>query len=397
MKMSDPIRIRMYNVGFGDCFLLFLPTDAGIRKVLIDCGTIKQNKHPIAKIAKQVIADITDQDDVPRIDVLILSHRHKDHLSGFDADAWSKVQVGEVWMPWVESPTDPDARSIRKEQDAAARGLRAVAGLFALGDTVTEIAGNALDGADNLEFVRTGFVKEPSYLPNGRKAVEEVEAPLLPGIEVFVMGPPRDPDALRHPNPPTEQTLLSGYLDAVQLGQAAQKFQPFGSDWVPDYPNRIFDEAQLQQAASMVDLYELAAAELDADINNTSLILMFKVGRHYLLFPGDAQWGPWEKLFENDNAVELLKKASFIKISHHASHNGSPATLMREILGAENHQQGKVYAMISVTPRGGWPIPHEPVLTLLESRNYPFVRSDVFVPQPQVKKNRDIWYELTLP
>jgi len=395
--MSDPIRIRMYNVGFGDCFLLFLPTDAGTRKVLIDCGTIKQSKHPIAKIAKQVIADITDQDDVPRIDVLILSHRHKDHLSGFDADAWSKVQVGEVWMPWVESPTDPDARSIRKEQDAAARGLRAVAGLFALGDTVTEIAGNALEGADNLEFLRTGFVKEPSYLPKGRKVVEEVEAPLLPGIDVFVMGPPRDPDALRNPNPPTEQTLLSGYLHAVQLGQAAQKFQPFGSDWVPEYPNRIFDEAQLQQAASMVDLYELAAAELDADINNTSLILMFKVGRHYLLFPGDAQWGPWEKLFADDDAVELLKKASFIKISHHASHNGSPATLMREILGAENHLQGKVYAMISVTPRGGWPIPHAPVLALLQSRNHPFVRSDVYVPQQQVKKNGDIWYELTLP
>ncbi|MER8733482.1 hypothetical protein NKJ46_32865 [Mesorhizobium sp. M0166] len=396
--MSDPIRIRMYNVGFGDCFLLFLPTDNGVRKVLIDCGTIKQNRHRIAKIAKQVIADITDQDDVPRVDVLILSHRHKDHLSGFDAEAWSKVQVGEVWMPWVESPTDQDARRLRKEQDAAAQGIRAVASLFALGDTVTEIAGNALDGADNLEFVRTGFVKEPSYLPKGRGIVEEVEAPLLPGIDVFVMGPPRDPNALRNPHPPTEQTLLSGYLHGVQPGgRVAQKFHPFGSDWVEEYPNRIVDEAQLQQAASMVDLYELAAAELDADINNTSLILMFKVGQHYLLFPGDAQWGPWEKLFEDDNAVELLKKASFIKISHHASHNGSPATLMREILGAENHQQGKVYAMISVTTRGNWPIPHEPVLALLKSRNYPFVRSDAFVPQQQVKKNRDIWYELTLP
>lgn len=395
--MSDPIRIRMYNVGFGDCFLLFLPVQGGVRKVLIDCGSIKQNGHSIAKIAKQVITDVTGEDGVPRIDVLVLSHRHKDHLSGFDARTWSKVKVGEVWMPWVESPTDSDARQLRREQDDAARGLRAVSALLADGDTVSEIAANALDGADNLEVVRTIFVSEPRYLPEQRHAVEKIETPLLPGIEVFAMGPPRDREALSNPNPPTEQTLLSGYLQGIESGQVGQKFQPFGSDWVAEYPNRIFDEDKLQEAASMVDRYELAAAELDADINNTSLILMIKVGNHHLLFPGDAQWGPWEKLLDDSAAVELLKKTSFIKISHHASHNGSPATLMREILGAENHQDGKVYAMISVIPRGDWPIPHQPVLTLLKSRNYPFVRSDDFVPQQRVKRKRNLWYEITMP
>jgi hypothetical protein len=32
------LRIRMYNVGFGDCFLLFIPTDDGERTLLLDCG-----------------------------------------------------------------------------------------------------------------------------------------------------------------------------------------------------------------------------------------------------------------------------------------------------------------------------------------------------------------------
>ena len=34
----------MYNVGFGDCFLLFVPTSNGVRKIVIDCGSIKANE-----------------------------------------------------------------------------------------------------------------------------------------------------------------------------------------------------------------------------------------------------------------------------------------------------------------------------------------------------------------
>jgi hypothetical protein len=32
------ISIRMYNVGFGDCFLVRITTPDGERRVLVDCG-----------------------------------------------------------------------------------------------------------------------------------------------------------------------------------------------------------------------------------------------------------------------------------------------------------------------------------------------------------------------
>ena len=70
--MPGNINIRMYNVGFGDCFLVTLPTSDGDRKILIDCGSIKKKKKLIEDIAKQVVEDVTVNGKA-RIDVLVLS------------------------------------------------------------------------------------------------------------------------------------------------------------------------------------------------------------------------------------------------------------------------------------------------------------------------------------
>ncbi len=400
--MANPIRIRMYNVGFGDCFLIFLPTTAGEKKILIDCGSIKKKKHSIAQITEQVIKDVTDADGVPRVDVFVLSHRHDDHLSAFTREEWSNLEAGEVWMPWIESPSDPHAKRIRHEQTLAAQSLQRAVTALGLSEAVSSIAANALDGASALEIVHGGFAKQvtPRYLPTGTGRVERVETPLLPGIEIFALGPPRDDDALNSADPPPEQTLLTGF-SAASDGGPPKKFSPFGADWIvenPPFEDLVSDTAEVDEAASMISMYDLAAAKLDADINNTSLILVFRVGTEYLLFPGDAQWGPWELALKDDDAKALLEKVTFLKVSHHSSHNGSPASLMRSVLGTRNVHAGKVHAMISVTPRGGWEgIPYDPILTLLDDKQFPYAISDNFQPQPGFTRNEDFWFELSIP
>jgi beta-lactamase superfamily II metal-dependent hydrolase len=402
--MANPsrIRIRMYNVGFGDCFLIFLPTTEGEKKILIDCGSIKKKKHSMEQITRQVLQDLTDADGVPRVDIMVLSHRHDDHLSAFTRPEWSALEAGEVWMPRIESPDDPHARRIRGEQILAAQVLQRAAAALGLSDLVSGIAANALDGASALDVVHAGFAKrvKPRYLPSGPGRVERVETPLLPGIEIFALGPPRDDEALQDAEPPAEQTLLTGFSADSDGGQL-QKFSPFGPDWIVDDPpleDMVPDAAEVDEAASMISIYDLAAAELDADINNTSLILLFRVGDEYLLFPGDAQWGPWQLALEDDEAKALLEKVTFLKVSHHSSHNGSPASLMRNVLGTRNAHAGKVQAMISVTPRGGWEgIPHTPILTLLDDKQFPYAISDDFQPQPGFTRNADMWVELSIP
>ena len=60
------LRIRMYNVGFGDCFLLFVPTSNGVRKIVIDCGSIKANGRSIQDIAGQLIDDCREGEAAAR-------------------------------------------------------------------------------------------------------------------------------------------------------------------------------------------------------------------------------------------------------------------------------------------------------------------------------------------
>jgi beta-lactamase superfamily II metal-dependent hydrolase len=121
---KSSVTIRMYNVGFGDSFLIRFPTpDGEQRKVLIDCGvhrTASVKPPPIKNVVARIIQDVTDPDGVPRIDVVIATHRHQDHVYGFENSAWSNVEVREVWMPWTEHPTDKKAKKIRLAQSKSA-------------------------------------------------------------------------------------------------------------------------------------------------------------------------------------------------------------------------------------------------------------------------------------
>src|SRR6266850_1416551 len=120
---NKEVSIRMYNVGFGDAFLETLPTQKGDRRLLFDCGSIAKGPSSIGDVAKQIIADCKNGAGDPRIDVVVATHRHRDHVSGFALPLWNSVEVGEVWMPWTEDPTNPEARRIRDAQAGLALAL----------------------------------------------------------------------------------------------------------------------------------------------------------------------------------------------------------------------------------------------------------------------------------
>src|SRR5260370_16231539 len=89
---ESQIRIRMYNVGCGDSFLLRLPTDEGERRVLVDCGFHSQGKGKFSdvELAEQIKADLEGEP----LDVVIATHRHQDHISGFgETELWRDIPV----------------------------------------------------------------------------------------------------------------------------------------------------------------------------------------------------------------------------------------------------------------------------------------------------------------
>lgn len=123
------LEIRAYNIGFGDCFLLtFHYGKKDSRHMLIDFGTTRKPDAAESvdglqlDIAKN-IAEVTDN----RLDVVVATHRHKDHISGFatgkDKDAKEKsgdviracAEDAVVIMPWTEDPeAKEDATGPRK-------------------------------------------------------------------------------------------------------------------------------------------------------------------------------------------------------------------------------------------------------------------------------------------
>src|SRR5690349_18610005 len=73
------IRIRMYRLGIGDCFLLRLPRQDGTPfHLLIDCG-IHMAESDGAQRIRAVAEDIRAECG-GRLDVVVGTHEHWDHL-----------------------------------------------------------------------------------------------------------------------------------------------------------------------------------------------------------------------------------------------------------------------------------------------------------------------------
>jgi glyoxylase-like metal-dependent hydrolase (beta-lactamase superfamily II) len=99
-------KIRMYRQGLGDCFLISVPRK-GDRPyhVMIDCGVILGTADPstiMTKVVENIVATTGGE-----IDLLIATHEHWDHLSGFiqAKDSFDKLKVREVWLGWTEDGT----------------------------------------------------------------------------------------------------------------------------------------------------------------------------------------------------------------------------------------------------------------------------------------------------
>jgi beta-lactamase superfamily II metal-dependent hydrolase len=353
----EPVSVRMYNVGFGDCFLLRLPTSEGVRTMLFDCGvhSASQSSFSLEQIIGAVIEDVTDAEGVPRIDIVVMSHRHQDHVKGFEDNRWNTVHVGEVWMPWTENPDDPVARSLLERQSGGA--LRLV-GLAAAGTPAQLVAMNSLTNEKAMATLHRGFAGPAArrFLPAmdspdqdevGQPQFPSVQSARINGVSIRVLGPSRDERVIRNMDPPSGEAYVT--LPKAELAQSGEAL-PFDR-WRLDQSTfrntaeyKHLDRWGLGDVvkAGREDPYVLAVA-LEQAVNNTSLMLLIEVGAACLFFAGDAQWGSWERIINHPRGQQLLDRTTFYKVGHHGSHNATPRAFV------ERHLHGAA-AMVSVAP-----------------------------------------------
>ena len=228
---SSGVKVRMYRMGLGDCFLLAFPRESGPFYMLIDCGVLIGTPDATEKM-KSVVADILASTG-KRIDVLVATHQHWDHLSGFEQakELFDDLEIEEVWVAWTEAPDHPLAKRLRARRETAIRALHAAERSLRLAaETETaaavaertpaaqERAKASVRKADSLEsvlefFGMLGADGRPSAIQRAQQYVLDKgkppryrtpgEPPLpLPGkARAFVLGPPLDEKLLLRSDP----------------------------------------------------------------------------------------------------------------------------------------------------------------------------------------------------
>jgi hypothetical protein len=357
-KQPTKVEIRSYQVGFGDCFLLTFVYDAGNKHVLIDFGTtgLPRKKKPKEHMPI-VAAAIRSQIGTGELTAVVATHRHADHISGFGTDGKNggsgtiikNLKPRLVLQPWTEDPkaardarsaTAPDGKNLRKDFIATLATMNGIAQQAkSLADarpawlSATALKELSFLGEDNIanksaveNLIAMGSASgaKARYLRYGDKIDLTT---LLPGVKLHVLGPPdlTQSEAIRTQRSKDQDEfwhLARGIVPPrapvkKSSAKSGKKVVPAEARWFRDRLLNMTEKGLLE-----------IVRQLDAQMNNTSLILLFEVNGKKLLFPGDAQLENWSYVLkEAPNSAKmraLLEQVDFYKVGHHGSLNATP-------------------------------------------------------------------------
>jgi hypothetical protein len=361
-RKSSGLKVRMYRVGFGDFFLVTVPTSTGDKFILIDCGVFKgtSGTGDIGSIV-EAVKDLRRTTD-GKLALVIMTHRHADHIAGFAKakHIFQEFEPTMVWMPYWEKFND----KAKARKKAAAEKLSLDGGTDEDENEAHLLMLNIEELATNLALQFRGRedeeakealaqlgnatgIEDFNAVAKGRKAGSNAVAldvlknhlgkrgknvryyaagdkPKLPaeleGLKATILGPP----------PKKARAFLSlmdlkkgvgQYLDTMTNTRRGPKaIEPFPKEWKAtkrDYHERDLRDELLnyKQFASDVDnaqpdMLAAAASKIENFLNNQSLVVLFEFDGKKLLFAGDAQGGNWEYwLFKSDTPVKDPTKA----------------------------------------------------------------------------------------
>lgn len=349
--------LHAYWVGFGDCFLLTFHYPKGDRHVLIDFGTAKQPPKTGAGymhgIAKRIAADCGGN-----LHAIVASHRHRDHISGFATEAGGRgpgdiirgLKPEVIVQPWTEDPrigskaATPSKGGVElKAFSAGLSRMGAVAESFI--DEVRRIdPGGASRRLSRVGLLAAVQVANRSAVENlarmGKRRVftyygqrSGLES-VLPGVRIRVLGPPsfrqsqevrkqrgRDPSEFWH------LCLSAATSLGASGGPVFARYRRVGRREASTDARWFIPRVRRARSEGLLELTNV----LDAALNNTSLVLLFEVGKSKLLFPGDAQIENWSYVLfqakDRKSQRTALAGTTLYKIGHHGSLNATPKTL----------------------------------------------------------------------
>jgi hypothetical protein len=428
-------RLRAYNVGFGDCLLLTLTyTDNDQRSVLIDFGSTRRVEGAPRSRMVDIATNITEE-TAGHLDMVVATHRHADHISGFGADESGDLiealHPGVVVQPWTEAPD--------LATDAAAPGFALAPDHFALAATLDNMHDFALGAraeglklqqdntfpklaANRLAFLGETNVKNkaavtrlmtmgsrnPRYAQFGDYLTDPE---LLPGVQIRVLGPPTleqaptiarqahtDADQFWHLAGDWGRAAVNGDAGIIDFARAAGPLFPDAVVPVPKEAEWLVPRIRKAYVGNMMSLLRV----MDGVLNNTSLILLVTIDDTKLLFPGDAQIENWSyALFDAPDSAAIMAElagTNLYKVGHHGSLNATPKSLWQQFIHRSTRQDASdrlISVVSTMSGKHGNPdhrteVPRKTLIAELETHSHLHSTQDQ-------KDESDFWIDVDVP
>lgn len=370
--MANRLRVRVYNVRFGDAILVTVPdrdpANGKItrRNILIDVGNSLTKAGGADHVFKPVVKDIVKQLRGRPLDLYVMTHEHLDHVQGLHyaerkvyTNDWLKkeLKVDTAWLT-ASAAKDyytrhPDAekrmQALTEAYDRIAAHLRGRPASEPF-QTLLDI-NNPRSTNDCVDYLRGLAPKRRTYYVHRKFNVAGKHPFREARFEIWAP----EEDTSHYYSMLTPMALEAG-ARASGTGQKPLLVPPSGVD-----AGAFYDLIEARSHGFSDNLLAI-----DKAANNTSVVLMLEWRGWRLLFAADAELESWRTMADEG----VLKPVHYLKVSHHGSHNGTPApSVLDKVLPLPTGGKKKGRAVISSWENQYGGIPHEPTNEKLRARS----------------------------
>jgi hypothetical protein len=354
--MTEKLRIRVYNIRFGDAVLVTVPDNGQSRHILIDVGNVLSGRGGDDTVFEPVVEAIKGELGGKPLDLYVMTHEHLDHIQGLPfakEKAAIALDVDYAWITASAAPDyydrHPDAKRKKLEADAVYEQIAEY--LQAAPDKTLEglmLNNNPRSTADCVSYLR-GLARTTTYVYRG--APIEGTHP-FEEAKLSIWGPEEDTSSYYRSFQPLALGVDGG---AGAEPTVVTPLPPPGVDAGAFY--NLVDSRRS-------GLHDNLLA-IDKAANNTSVVFLLEWRGWKLLFPGDAEQESWRMMDEQG----VLEPVHVLKIAHHGSWNGTPqGAILDKILPTNPPDNRKRYAVVSTCLDTYNGVPDAITLTMLGSR-----------------------------